>query len=155
MHETERAIEEKAIEVGEFQGKQNEKSAVEAFIEQIQLPIDYEPKKETEDCDTEDEESFDESNYGCYNGVATYAGIKKPLPTIMQKILFTILSVFQLLLLIAIGVPVSIVNILLDSVDNAVEKMRSVTNATRIIVIAIMLSGVGWAIFWLVKYLLT
>jgi hypothetical protein len=88
-----------------------------------------------------------EANYGVYNGVATYAGIKKPLPQKMQKLLFTILSAFQLLLLIAIGFPISVVNILLDSVDSVIEKMSKVTRSARIIVLVALVGFVGWVIF--------
>lgn len=92
-----------------------------------------------------------EANYGVYNGVATYAGIKKPLPQKMQKFLFTILSAFQLLLLIAIGFPISVVNILLDSVDSVIEKMGKVTRSARIIVLVALIGFVGWIIFLVVK----
>lgn len=92
-----------------------------------------------------------EANYGVYNGVATYAGIKKPLPQKMQKLLFTILSAFQLLLLIAIGFPISVVNILLDSVDSVIEKMGKVTRSARIIVLVALIGFVGWIIFLVVK----
>ena len=92
-----------------------------------------------------------EANYGVYNGVATYAGIKKPLPQKMQKLLFTILSAFQLLLLIAIGFPISVVNILLDSVDSVIEKMGKVTRSARIIVLVAIVGFVGWIIFLVVK----
>lgn len=92
-----------------------------------------------------------EANYGVYNGVATYAGIKKPLPQKMQKLLFTILSAFQLLLLIAIGFPISVVNILLDSVDSVIEKMGKVTRSARIIVLVALVGFVGWIIFLVVK----
>lgn len=92
-----------------------------------------------------------EANYGVYNGVATYAGIKKPLPQKMQKLLFTMLSAFQLLLLIAIGFPISVVNILLDSVDSVIEKMGNVTRSARIIVLFALIGFLGWIIFLFVK----
>ena len=92
-----------------------------------------------------------EANYGVYNGVATYAGIKKPLPQKMQKLLFTMLSAFQLLLLIAIGFPISVVNILLDSVDSVIEKMGNVTRSARIIVLFALIGFLGWIIFLVVK----
>lgn len=95
-----------------------------------------------------------EANYGVYNGVATYAGIKKPLPQKMQKILFTILSAFQLLFLIAVGFPISVVNILLDSVDSVIEKMGKVTFSARIIVLVAIIGFVGWIIFLIIRSLL-
>jgi hypothetical protein len=95
-----------------------------------------------------------EANYGVYKGVANYAGIKKPLPQKMQKILFTMLSAFQLIVLIAIGFPISIINISLDSVDSVINKMRTVTLSARVIVLVVLLGCVGWMIFLIIKYLL-
>ena len=37
------------------------------------------------------------AEYESFSGVATYAGIKKPLPKKMQKVLFTTLSFFQMI----------------------------------------------------------
>ena len=65
-----------------------------------------------------------EADYGVFSGVATYAGIKKPLPLKMQKILFTILSAIQTLWLLFIGTLTSIATITCDCFDCNVDCIR-------------------------------
>lgn len=76
-----------------------------------------------------------EANYGVYSGVANYAGIKKPLPQNMQKVLFIILSIFQTILLIGWGLPISVVNIVADGIDSIVKKLGSITKSAMWIVL--------------------
>ena len=95
-----------------------------------------------------------EANYGVYEGVATYAGIKKPLPQKMQNILFAILSAVQTILLIAFGIPISIINIVADGVDSIVKKLGTLTRSAMWIVIAFMGGGVGWLVYLIIKSLL-
>jgi Holliday junction resolvase-like predicted endonuclease len=94
------------------------------------------------------------ANYGVYEGVATYAGIKKPLPQKMQSILFTILSVVQTILLIAFGIPISIINIIADGVDSIVKKLGNITRSARWIVLIALAAGVVWLIIVVAKYFL-
>ena len=89
-----------------------------------------------------------EANYGVYEGVAAYAGIKKPLPKRMQSILFTILSSMQMVWLILFGLPVSIINITADGIDSVVKKLGTLTKSAMWIVIACL---VGFVIFALVQ----
>ena len=96
-----------------------------------------------------------EANYGVYEGVATYAGIKKPLPQKMQSILFAILSAVQTVLLIAFGIPISIINIIADGIDSVVKKLGAITKSARWIVLFAIAGGVCWIIFLIVKYFLT
>ena len=95
-----------------------------------------------------------EANYGVYNGVATYAGIKKPLPQRMQGILFTILSIIQTILLIAIGLPISAINIIADSVDSVVKKLETLTHSARWIVIGVIIAGLLYVLLIIIKSLL-
>ena len=95
-----------------------------------------------------------EANYGVYEGVATYAGIKKPLPQKMQNILFAILSAVQTVLLIVFGIPISIINIIADGVDSIVKKLGTLTRSAMWIVLAFMGGGLGWVIYLIVKSLL-
>jgi hypothetical protein len=95
-----------------------------------------------------------EANYGVYNGVATYAGIKKPLPQKMQNILFAILSAVQTILLLSFGLPISAINILADGVDSVVKKLATLTKSARWIVLLAILAGIVWLIVLLVKYFL-
>jgi hypothetical protein len=89
-----------------------------------------------------------------YNGVAAYAGIKKPLPNKMQKILFTILSALQTIYLIAFGVPISIINITADGVNSVVEKLGALTKSARWIVLVMLTFGVGLFIVYVAKFFL-
>ena len=95
-----------------------------------------------------------EANFNAYSGVAAYAGIKKPLPQKMQTVLFTILSAIQLIILIIIGVPISIFNILCDSVDTSFEKLASLTKAARKLVYALLGIGAVALIVFVVRYYL-
>lgn len=95
-----------------------------------------------------------EANYGVYEGVATYAGIKKPLPQKMQNILFAILSAVQTILLIAFGIPISLINIVADGVDSIVKKLGNITRSARWIVLIALAAGLVWLIFLIVKYFL-
>lgn len=95
-----------------------------------------------------------QANYGVYEGVATYAGIKKPLPHKMQNILFAILSAVQTILLIAFGIPISLINIIADGIDSIVKKLGNITRSARWIVLIALAAGVGWLVFVIVKYFL-
>lgn len=95
-----------------------------------------------------------EANYGVHSGVADYAGIKKPLPSKMQAILFTILSVIQTIFLIAIGVPISIINICADGIDSVVKKLGTLTKSAMWIVLVLIALGVIWAAIYVVKFFL-
>lgn len=95
-----------------------------------------------------------EANYGVYEGVATYAGIKKPLPQKMQSILFAILSAVQTILLIFFGIPISIINIVADGVDSVVKKLGNITKSARWIVLVALSGGIGWIIFVIIKHFL-
>ncbi|MBQ0099677.1 MAG: hypothetical protein KBS91_03935 [Firmicutes bacterium] len=77
------------------------------------------------------EQTLSQARYGTYEGVATYAGIKKALPQKMQNILFFILSIFQTFVLILFGVPTSIITIIIDCFDGIVAKLSSVAKSAR------------------------
>ncbi len=74
-------------------------------------------------------------DYGVNNGVAEYAGIKKPLPQKMQKILFAILAVMQTALIVLFCVPFSAVNIIADGLEGVVKKFETLSRPTRIIML--------------------
>lgn len=95
-----------------------------------------------------------EANYGVYNGVATYAGIKKPLPQKMQNILFAILSAVQTAILLAFGIPISIINIIADGVDSVVKKLATLTVSARWIVLVAIGIGAIWLIVIVAKFFL-
>jgi hypothetical protein len=93
------------------------------------------------------------AEYDSYNGVATYAGIKKPLPKKMQKILFTTLAFFQMIWLILIGIPTSIITITADAIDNIISKMSKIAKSSRVLLLTLMgivtFGGIGY-IVWLI-----
>lgn len=84
--------------------------------------------------------SLQSAEYGVFEGVATYAGIKKPLPKKMQAILFVILSAIQTLFLVLIGTPVSIINILADCIDSVVKKLSSIAKSSMWLVLILLIA---------------
>lgn len=88
------------------------------------------------------DKTLQEANYGVYEGVATYAGVKKPLPQGMQNVLFVILAMFQIVVLILVGVPTSIINIIADCIDSVIKKLASIAKSARILVISLLIIGV-------------
>lgn len=93
-----------------------------------------------------------EAQFGVYSGVAAYAGIKKALPQKMQNILFTILSAFQLIFLLGIGLPISIFNIICDSVDSAFYRLGTLTKSARRLVVALLGAGLVAFIVYIVYF---
>ena len=106
-------------------------------IKEIQFNADANLKKEEADSKKADKD-LQEANYGVYEGVANYAGIKKPLPQTMQKVLFSILSGLQMVFLILFGVPTSIINIIADCIDMIVKKLSSITKSAKWLVLALL-----------------
>ena len=83
--------------------------------------------------------SLQNAEYGVFEGVATYAGIKKPLPKKMQAVLFVILSIIQTVFLIVIGTPVSVINIMADCIDSVVKKLSSIAKSSMWLVLLILI----------------
>lgn len=100
------------------------------------------------------ETKLQHANYGVYEGVATYAGIKKPLPNIMQKILFAILSFIQTVFLVLIGTPVSVINIIADCINSIVKKLSEIAKSARILVVSLLGLGVISLIIFVIIQLL-
>jgi hypothetical protein len=84
--------------------------------------------------------SLQSAEYGVFEGVATYAGIKKPLPKKMQAILFVILSIIQTAFLIIIGTPISIINILADCIDSVVKKLSTIAKSSMWLVLVLLIA---------------
>ena len=95
-----------------------------------------------------------EANFGVYDGVATYAGIKKPLPQKMQNVLFSILSAIQTILLIVFGIPISVINITADGVDSVIKKLETLTKSARWIVIMCILGAALYVFYLVIRHLL-
>ena len=94
------------------------------------------------------DKKLQEANYGVFEGVANYAGIKKPLPDKMQRVLFSILSAIQVIFLIVLGLPTSIVNIIADCVNSIVTKLSEISKAAKVLVLSLLtLAGVGAVVY--------
>lgn len=95
-----------------------------------------------------------EADYGVYIGVATYAGIKKPLPQKMQNVLFFILSIIQTIFLVVLGVPISIINMTADGVDSVVKKLAGLTKSAMWIILGAIIVFVLVLLFCFGRYLI-
>lgn len=116
------------------------KDITEAKKEELRTGADANLKEEQAKAKTA-EKTLQEANYGVYEGVATYAGVKKPLPKRMQRVLFNILSFFQIVVLILVGTPTSIINILADCVDSIFKKLSSIAKSARVLVVSLLVIG--------------
>ena len=116
------------------------KDITEAKKEELRTGADANLKEEQAKAKTA-EKTLQETNYGVYEGVATYAGVKKPLPKGMQRVLFSILSFFQIVVLILVGTPTSIINILADCVDSIFKKLSSIAKSARVLVVSLLVIG--------------
>jgi hypothetical protein len=96
-----------------------------------------------------------EANYGVYSGVATYAGIKKPLPNKYQGFLFFILIWIQIPILVFFGGITSAINIICDCVNTIVEKLSSIAKSARILVLSLLgLGGIAGVIYLIYRILM-
>lgn len=102
----------------------------------------------------EKDKKLNEADYGIYEGVATYAGIKKALPHGMQKVLFTILSFIQIVVLVIVGIPVSLINILADCIDSIVKKLTSIAKSAKFLVLGLIIVALLGLIVWIVMTIL-
>lgn len=116
------------------------KDITKAKKEELRTGADANLKEEQAKAKTA-EKTLQEANYGVYEGVATYAGVKKPLPKGMQRVLFSILSFFQIVVLILVGTPTSIINILADCVDSIFKKLSSIAKSARVLVVSLLVIG--------------
>lgn len=121
--------------------------------QELKLNADKSLKNEKAESKKADVE-IQKADFENYQGVATYAGIKKPLPNKMQKCLFTTLAFFQMLLLIVISIPTSIINILADSIDSIVSKLSSIAKSARVLVISLISLGIISAIIYIIWQLI-
>lgn len=102
----------------------------------------------------EAEQKLQEAEYGTYKGSAEYAGIKKPLPAVMQKILFGALCTIQTILLLIFGTGASIINIIGDSVNSVVERISTLTKTAKGILITAVALGVVYIGYIILKQVL-
>lgn len=74
------------------------------------------------------------AEYDVYEGIATYAGIKKPLPKKYQRFLFTLYMIALFPFQLVVGTVFCIVNFFADCVDNFMQKMSSIARSARVLV---------------------
>jgi hypothetical protein len=96
-----------------------------------------------------------EADYGVYSGIATYAGIKKPLPNKFQRFLFLILICIQAPFLLIFGGITSAINIICDCVNSIVEKLSSIAKSARILVLSLLILGSIALVVYIIFSLLT
>lgn len=110
--------------------------------------------KEEQAKSKEADKTLQRANYGVFEGVAQYAGVKRPLPDKMQKVLFFMLSIWQTILLFFMGIVTSIVTIISDCAEAVFIKLSAITKAARIFVIGIVCVGaISLAVVIVLHYL--
>lgn len=96
-----------------------------------------------------------EANYGVYEGVANYAGIKKPLPNKFQKIIFIVLLCIQFPFLAVFGGLTSILTISMDCADVLMKKMSNIAKSARVLVLSLLGAGAITLVIFIIFSLLT
>ena len=101
-----------------------------------------------------EQESLQEAEYGVYKGIASYAGIKKPLPQKYQKILFFMYMVLLFPFQVTVGSVFCIVNYFADCADSFFEKLSSITKSAKTLVLSLLVLGsVALAIYIVINLL--
>lgn len=101
-----------------------------------------------------EEKNLQTADYGIYEGIAEYSGIKKPLPRKMQAIVFSVLGFFQGILLVIFGVMFGMINILLDMINGLAKRFAELTTHAKKISLSLLIlfavAIVVLVILWLV-----
>jgi hypothetical protein len=101
-----------------------------------------------------EQESLQEAEYGVYKGIASYAGIKKPLPQRYQKCLFTMYMLLLFPFQLTVGSVFCIVNFFADCADSFFEKLSSIARSAKILVLSLLVLGaIAFAIYTVVELL--
>ena len=88
-----------------------------------------------------EQESLQEAEFGIYKGIASYAGIKKPLPQKYQKFLFTMYMILLFPFQLTVGSVFCIVNFFADCADSFFEKLSSIARSAKILVLSLLVLG--------------
>lgn len=97
------------------------------------------------------ETDLQESLFGIYEGVASYAGIKRALP---QKMLTAIMWVLQPvigILLIIFGLLAGTINVVMDAVNSIVEKFATFAEHTQRIIKALLWIALSVGFVWILR----
>lgn len=134
--------------------------ATKEAIEDEELRKELTEKKKKElksSAETElkkEQESLQEAEYGVYKGIASYAGIKKPLPKRYQKILFTMYMVLLFPFQLIVGSVFCVINFFADCVDGFMSKLSSIAKSAKVLVLSVLtLGGVAFAIYIIINLL--
>jgi hypothetical protein len=101
-----------------------------------------------------EQENLQEAEYGVYKGIASYAGVKKPLPQRYQKILFTLYMILLFPFQLLVGTVFCVVNFFADCVDNFITKLGSIAKNAKILVLSVLaLGGVALTVYIIVTLL--
>ena len=101
-----------------------------------------------------EQENLQEAEYGVYKGIASYAGIKKPLPKRYQKILFTMYMVLLFPFQLIVGSVFCVINFFADCVDGFMSKLSSIAKSAKVLVLSVLtLGGVAFAIYIIINLL--
>lgn len=101
-----------------------------------------------------EQESLQEAEYGVYKGIASYAGIKKPLPQKYQKILFFMYMVLLFPFQVTVGSVFCIINYFADCADSFFEKLSSIAKSAKVLVLSMLtLSGIALVIYIVINIL--
>lgn len=114
----------------------NEKVAndiTEAKTQELKLNAEANVKSE--------QASLQKAEYDVYEGIASYAGIKKPLPKLYQKILFTAYMIFLFPVQLLVGTIFCVLNFFADCVDTFMVKIGSIVKSAKVIVVGSLTIG--------------
>lgn len=112
------------------------KNVTEAKKDELSSRAEAEAKSEK--AKTKDaEKKLQESTFGIYEGVASYIGLKRPLPEKMLKILMFFIQPIVGLFITIIGFPISIIAICMDGINILAEKFADISESAKRIVKAL------------------
>ncbi len=129
------------------------KKVTEHKIEELESKADADKKIEKAK-NKRAETDLQNSLFGVYEGVASYAGIKRALP---QKMLTAIMWVLQPvigILLIVFGLIAGTINVIMDAVNSIVEKFATFAEHTQRIIKALLWIAITFGFVWILRGIL-
>lgn len=119
-----------------------------------------EASKKAEQSKSKDEEkNLQKANYGVYEGVASYAGIKRSLPNKMQTILMIPLQIIVGIWLFVCGSATAVINVFLDCTNSIVEKFGQLADNSKKIIknvaVITIIVGAILGIYFVIRAVLT
>ena len=121
--------------------------------EELKLRAEADVKSERVNSKRTDKE-LQEAEFGTYSGSAAYAGIRKPLPSKMQKFLFPILCVIQSIFLLVFGTVTSVITIVGDCVNAVIERISTFTKIARATIVTLLIIGAIYLVYLILQQVL-